>query len=160
MPFWRSERPRRPIVPRRRSEEDEVHADLLEDQFEIAAGVSSATIRPNSKNGEDSPYRKKIFRVGYARGHGYQDSESHAHIGPFLPSRLLLLRESQEHAPAHCLETLAGRRELGLLPGDLLQAPDDPITIRGIELDQACSPAGLGTATRIARFSERLGRAS
>src|SRR5712671_6398661 len=76
---------------------------------------SDATIRPNSKNGEDSPYRKKIFRVGYARGHGYQDSESHAHIGPFLPSRLLLLRESQEHAPAHCLETLAGRRELGLL---------------------------------------------
>jgi hypothetical protein len=40
MPFCRSEHPRRPIVPPRRSE-DEVHANLLEDQFEIAAGVSS-----------------------------------------------------------------------------------------------------------------------
>src|SRR6266446_7039676 len=59
MPFWRSERPRRPIVPRRRSEEDEVHADLLEYQFEIAAGVSSAsgTKQPSRRRTGESAVR-------------------------------------------------------------------------------------------------------
>src|SRR6266536_3022553 len=62
---------------------------------------SDAAVGFNSKDDKDSPDREKILRVSYARGHGYQGRESRPHIGPLLVLPLLLLRQSQEHAPAH-----------------------------------------------------------
>src|SRR5262249_11256714 len=60
-----------------------------------------AAVGSNSKDGEDGPDRDKILRVSYARRQRYQGRESRADIGPLLIPRLLLLRQPQEHAPAH-----------------------------------------------------------